>query len=506
MKSKLLSILAAGLLASTAMFTSCNDDGGGEDAEVIYGSTQVKSFKLKADAKVLSGLDSVFFSIDLVKAQIFNADSLPYGTKVNKLVLQLSTDACSKVELNVPRKNAADTVINYLTNSTDSIDFSNGPVRLHLVSFDGKAERDYTIKVNVHNMVPDSLYWNELAMRRLPSSIAAPAHQKAVKCGKKVYCLTSNGVRYNIASTDNPYDDDWEIKGVDFGFAPYVNSLSATDNCLYILATDGTLYASADGTAWTSTSEKWHSIYGGYGDRLLGVKAVEGGYAQVSYPATTETAAPADFPVVGASALCRLTSKWTTQPQVVMLGGITAAGELTNAVWGYDGKQWAKISDKFPKAIGNAAMFDYRMAQTDTLSWVSKEVSVLVAMCGQDAAGLNGKVYVSRNSGLDWKEGDQLVQLPSYIRPRSCAQAIVVNKTATESRASSRQWKEYRPMQLPRWWELADNDMVASRAVAPITQWEVPYIYLFGGYDEADNLYDSVWRGVINRLSFKPLQ
>lgn len=505
MKSKLLSILAAGLLASTSMFTSCNDDGGGDDAEVIYGSTQVKSFKLKADAKVLSGLDSVFFSIDLVKAQIFNADSLPYGTKVNKLVLQLSTDACSKVELNVPRKNAADTVINYLTNSTDSIDFSNGPVRLHLVSFDGKAERDYTIRVNVHNMVPDSLYWNELAMRDLPSDLSAIRMQKSVKMGDNVFCLTSNGLHYNIAVTGNPYNDNWEIKNVDFGFVPDVKSLSATDNSLYILGTDGKLYASADGTVWTPTSETWYSIYGGYGDRLLGVKAVGDGYAQVSYPAGNETSAPADFPVKSTSALCRLTSRWTTQPQVVMLGGHTATGELTNSVWGYDGKQWAKISDKFPKAIANADMFDYRMAQTDTLSWVSKEVSVLVAMCGEDAAGLNGKVYVSRNSGLDWKEGDQLVQLPSYILPRSGAQTIVVNKTATESRASSRQWKQYRPMPLPRWWELADND-IASRAVAPITQWEVPYIYLFGGYDEVGNLYDSVWRGVINRLSFKPLQ
>lgn len=135
------------------MFTSCNEDSNDGESEVIYGSTQVKSFKLKADAKVLSGLDSVFFSIDLVNARIFNADSLPYGTKTDKLVLQITTDACSKVELNVPRKNAADTVINYLTNSTDSIDFTNGPVRLHLVSFDGKSERDYTINVNVHKMV-----------------------------------------------------------------------------------------------------------------------------------------------------------------------------------------------------------------------------------------------------------------------------------------------------------------------------------------------------------------
>lgn len=507
MKSKLLSIFAVGLVASTAVFTSCNDDDSGEAEEIVYGSTQVKSFKLKADAKVLSGLDSVFFSIDLVNAQIFNADSLPYGTRTNKLVLQISTDACSKVELNVPRKNGSDTVINYLTNSTDSVDFSNGPVRLHLVSFDGKAERDYTIKVNVHNMVPDSLYWNELAMHRLPANIAAPKQQKTVRTGDKVVCLTSDGSRYNIATTDNPFDDKWQVKSVDFGFTPEVSSLSATSDALYILAADGTLYTSADGSAWTSTSQQWHSILGGYGETLLGVKATADGYSQVAYPAGTEAAAPADFPVEASSALSELTSKWAVNPQVVMLGGRKADGELTNAVWGYDGKNWTKISSKFPKAVANAAMFDYRMAQTDTLSWQTREVAVLIAMCGEEAEGLNGKVYVSRNAGLDWKEGDELVQLPTYITPRTDAQAIVVNHTATVSRASSAQWKEYSAKPLPRWWQAAPAlIMPASRAVAPVTEWEVPYIYLFGGYDADGYLCNTVWRGVINRLSFKPLQ
>lgn len=488
------------------MFTSCNDNSNADDSELIYGSTQVKSFKLKANANLLSGLDSVFFSIDLVNARIFNADSLPYGTKVDKLVVQISTDACSKVELNVPRKNAADTVINYLTNSTDSIDFTNGPVKLHLVSYDGKAERDYTINVNVHTMVPDSLYWNKLAMRKLPTGIAAPKQQKAVKYGDRVACLTGDGNRYNIAFSDNPFNDRWQVTAADFGFVPDVNSFSATGEALYILASDGTLYRSEDGASWTSTSEQWRGIYGGYGNRLLGVKQSAAGYAQVTYPATVETAAPADFPVEGASSLSQLTSKWTTESQVVMLGGRTSAGELTNTVWGYDGKRWAKISDKFPKAVNRAAMFDYRMAQTDTLSWVSTEVSVLIAMCGEDADGLNGKVYVSRNSGLDWKEGDDLVQLPEYIKPRSGAQAIVVNNPTVESRASSREWKEYGVRPLPRWWEPAQAVQPASRAVAPITQWDVPYIYLFGGYDQDGYLYNNVWRGVINRLSFKPLQ
>ena len=46
----------------------------------------------------------------------------------------------------------------------------------------------------------------------------------------------------------------------------------------------------------------------------------------------------------------------------------------------------------------------------------------------------------------------------------------------------------------------------ASRAVAPITSWDTPYVYMFGGYDASSRLYDQLWRGVINRMTFKPLQ
>lgn len=494
------------------MFTSCNDDSADEEAEVIYGSTQVKGFSLKANANVLSALDSVFFSIDLVNAQIFNADSLPFGTRVDKLVVQITTDACSKVELNVPRKNAADTVVNYLTNSTDSIDFSNGPVRLHLVSYDGKAERDYTIKVNVHKMEPDLLYWNKPAMRRLPTDIDAPRMQKSVRWGDTVACLTGDGMHYNIAVTENPYDGDWTVKYVDFGFTPRVESLAAAGGKLFILSDDGYLYSSADGQTWSTDGDIWYNIIGNYQDRLLGVINISTGFYVTEYPGQVSTAIPVGFPVDGMSQVCELSSRWTSRPQVVMLGGRTVSGELTNAVWGYDGKQWAKISDNFPKGVADAAMFDYRVAQTDTLSWVSKEVPVLIAMCGEDADGLNKKVYVSRNSGLDWKEGDDLLQLPDYIEPREGAQAIVVNRMtaadgAAVSRSASREWMEYAPKRLPQWWMVADSGMaVRSRAVAPVTEWEVPYIYLFGGYDAAGHLYDSVWRGVINRLSFKPLQ
>ena len=38
-----------------------------------------------------------------------------------------------------------------------------------------------------------------------------------------------------------------------------------------------------------------------------------------------------------------------------------------------------------------------------------------------------------------------------------------------------------------------------------IITWECPYIYLIGGYGPDGKLYDTIWRGVLNRLTFTPI-
>ena len=56
-------------------------------------STLVSSFGLKANTKILAHLDSVKFTIDQDRGIIYNADSLPRGTRINALLVDLSTAA-----------------------------------------------------------------------------------------------------------------------------------------------------------------------------------------------------------------------------------------------------------------------------------------------------------------------------------------------------------------------------------------------------------------------------
>ena len=58
--------------------------------EITYTSVAVTSFSIAKDDSILAGLDTVFFS-NLQRAQIFNADSLPFGTRTDKLVPKMTT-------------------------------------------------------------------------------------------------------------------------------------------------------------------------------------------------------------------------------------------------------------------------------------------------------------------------------------------------------------------------------------------------------------------------------
>ena len=87
-QSIFLQLLA--LLVVTAV--SCNSKEKDDESEIVVtpAIVAIKNFKLNANDSVLAKLDSVFFSIDLNTGVIFNADSLPKGTNVSKLVATIT--------------------------------------------------------------------------------------------------------------------------------------------------------------------------------------------------------------------------------------------------------------------------------------------------------------------------------------------------------------------------------------------------------------------------------
>ena len=494
------------LVLLSAMIGGCNSDPG-EPVETKYDNVAVTSFNLAKDDSVLVNIDSVYFSINLEKGLIYNADSLPKGTKIDRLLVSIGTSTVSNVELIVTRAGLPDTTINYLTNPSDSIDFSNGPVTLRITSYDRTLVRDYKVQVNVHEMEPDSLYWNLAERRDLPSLFGAPKDQKTVEFGGQAVVLTTDGNRAAVAVIDNPADDNWLVTETTLPAGARIPSFTASEDALYILGEGDALYSSTDfGATWTATGVTMSHIYGAVGSTLGGNRRnADGSYTAVNYPDGPETALPADALVSGTSQMLVYSNRWSTEKIGIVAGGRDASGKTCGDTWAYDGSAWVCLSKGQLPSGEDMTVFPYLSFRTNTTTWITSSFSTLFALGGRyDGGVLIPIVYISVDRGFHWSKAGELMQIPDYIPDFYGAQALVFDSRLSVSRSGSNGWQTKGCKRLPAWFVI-ENPYRESRAITDVTEWGCPFIYLFGGYAADGSLHNNVWRGVINRLSFKPL-
>lgn len=473
--------------------TSCSSDDDNTTTQSVtvsnsYTSTLVSDFKLGNNNKVLYNLDSVFFSIDQDKNLIYNADSLPKGTDVSHLTVSVTFPtavgkAVFKVKESAWMENKE---VEYSSETTDSIDFTK-PVELQVTSQDGKLIRTYEVHVNVHNVQSDSLFWDQKARRDLPNNSGDAHDVKCVEQNGNYFCLLAESYGYVLSKASNPGQGTWERRSMAFDFVPDVPSFVASSDAFYILSKEGELFKSTDeGLTWTDCGVQWHSIKGAYAAKVLGVMKADGKFLHDEYPRGSFVPAAVDpaFPVEASSALVMASNSWAVQQQAMLMGGKNQAGEPVNTVWGYDGTQWGRIDNEYAPAIlpalEGAALVAYTSYDNDSVSHRLSQRATWMVMGGKKADGtMNTTTYISYNQGITWSTGGVKLQLPSYIPGFVDAQAFVVQETLHKSRAHA-------PTQ-------------------PVTQWECPYIYLVGGKNAAGKVYNNIWKGVINQLTFKPI-
>lgn len=491
-------LLLGTLLASVLFSCRKNVDEG---VEVLSNSVAITEFSLQADDGVIPHLDTVFFTIDLEKGLIYNADSLPVGTKVSGLRVKMVHTACSSCEFHVTGGTwMRDTTFEYRTE--DSIDFT-GDVKYTIVSMDKNNTKTYTMKVNVHQMEPDTLYWSEMARRDLPS-FTTPLEQRTAQYNESLYCFIRDAKGYVMSVTSDPYANRWTKTRVTLPFTPDMTSFTATEDALYVLDENGALYTSADGLEWTACGTTFYSILGAYETTLLGVTKHGDVYKHAEYPVRESFVAeeiPAKFPIKGASQTVKLESQWAVSDQVIFFGGELPTGECTDLVWGYDGNVWGSIS-RLDTTIGylkGATLFSYYATYFDSSDLKGFIEPTLLCVGGMLSDGTATKeMNMSIDNGLSWVLANENLHLPSYIAPFAYAQAFVVNKTYTDARSmGSDEWVQMQT-------KLPASLRANSRAIQPITSWDCPFVYLIGGVNEQGYLFDNIWRGVINRLMFKP--
>ena len=186
-------------------------------------------------------------------------------------------------------------------------------------------------------------------------------------------------------------------------------------------------------------------------------------------------------------------------PVAIILGGVTASGSVSDRVWGFDGNSWVILSQGQIPALRGAALIPYvSYLRTGSIRDYD-EFSTLLVAGGISAEGeFNTSLYLSYNNGISFSKGTGLMQMPEYI-PGMWEVDGIVSATPRQTEITSAAWENMPAAELLPWYR------VQTTIDGSTVKWDCPYIYLFGGLDETGLLYNTVWRGVINRLTFTPI-
>ena len=483
--------------------TSCNEKTKEQDEIAVTVSTvAVKSFTLQANSKILSNLDSVFFSIDLDRGVIFNADSLPLGTDVSRLIPVITfMTTVSKAEIVVSEEGKDDKTYDYLTNASDSIDFSK-TVKLNVTAYDQETKYTYDLKVNVHKQKPDSLMWDRIAVAKLPSRNENPVGQHTVLHGEEAVALIKEADgSFTVSKSSDLFKGEWTKTSISPAFSPDVESFSATPEAFWVLDDQGNLMTSTDALSWSATGEKWITIIGPYLNSVLGVKQTDDGLTHCHFPTNSGIADPAldtNFPISGRSALVSIETEWAEMPTVFFVGGVCPDGSVSNATWAFDGSVWTTIDDVAAPAVEAPVLVSYinNRRQSDIFHPYNADAWLLIG--GRKADGtFNDTVYFSYDNGITWRQGSSLMQLPDYVPGLTGADGLVM--ASPLSADLSDYWTSTPATRAGRW--LKPEYTIDGYDIT----WQCPYIYLIGGYTANGQLSDSIWRGVMAKLAFTPL-
>ena len=247
MKLRVLNIISC-LFVAACIITSCLEK---EEYEYIPSSNaSITAFSINdiitQYTKVIDGKDSILkdtvlgtdypFSIDQQLGVIYNADSLPMGTDVKKVKVDIT----------------ADTYGIYIVASTDSLwekeDSLNfeKPIQFKVLSETGAFGRIYVAKINVHQQIPDSMVWTKMNTT-LPAGIQ---QQKAIFANNQIFVFTEQTSQVAVSMMDIKTQAWTNLQNIDIPVKADYTSVMLWNNQFYILA-EKQLYTSANGLNWT---------------------------------------------------------------------------------------------------------------------------------------------------------------------------------------------------------------------------------------------------------------
>jgi hypothetical protein len=247
MKLKVLNIVI-GMFITACAITSCLDSDVTEyeyssrasitrfsivDSIVTYHQQNEELIDTIITSSVLGA--NYPFVINQNEGIIYNPDSLPVGTDVSKVVVDIVADTYG---IYIVAENDS------LWEEGDSLDFRT-PVQFKVASEMGTFGRTYTAQINVHQQDPELLSWQKVE-NNLSTAIQ---EQKAIFLNGSIYIFAEQ--ESQVALTKSTDGKSWSpLEAINIPVKADYSSVIAWENQLYIVAAQN-LYSTTDGINWT---------------------------------------------------------------------------------------------------------------------------------------------------------------------------------------------------------------------------------------------------------------
>ena len=406
------SFLTLATLLLVTMFSGCSSDneitsGLTPDCAItaVTMGTLYRDYQTTLDdgrdtSYVITVPGSAFpMQIDQLKNEVYNTDSLPQGTMVDKIIFSTFTTDGSVL---LRKLDGNDT----LYSTKDTLDFTT-PRKFTVYASDGSGSREYTVKVNVHQADPEAYTW--IADGGTNVDIAAMSDMKMLVDNDMLYLwgkkdgTTVLMTRQDAENTQWMYSETTGAENID------LQSITRFNGTFFATCTDG-LMKSADGKTWeTVTANIVPLNLFGTSDTEIFASTAEGIYG--SHDGSTWTACETDAP---ASLLPQASVVTARQPLIT-----NSKIEIIVAV-GYIGTTsvvWKKEIDLTGVETNPWSYYPYTEENTKNLPYL-QGLSMIKYENNLYAAGIrDGKVeiYESVDGARTWAVPDVKTILPANI-------------------------------------------------------------------------------------------
>lgn len=432
-------------LFASLMLASCFDDKETTYSDYCY----IRNFTLSSVKQAhhltgSQGQDSVYYtsfsgtnfimSVNQHTLEIENHDSLPYLSAVDKLVTSCTFESVLAHRFkDITGLEPADTA--WVTfDSSDSIDFSR-PRSFMVFSADGSSKREYTIKVNAHQMEPDLTVWDSLGTSTTVFPENVGVRKMFALDGQLIVIAKLQDGTLTCFTRDAKKQAEWKQQSMSGETEIELETMQQANGMLFASTTSGHVLYSIDGKEWRSR------LTGMAGLRLVGVSehafyALVDGKLMVTTTAAenwVEEVLDDDVTLLPARDIVMQKMTQTNGIHRLLIAGKTADGGAArlwakswsgtdaemSAGWVYYGDNQA-IKNPFP-VLNHSNLLPYDGTMI-LFGGAPEGVSVQASNVVEEPLG---RIYVSNDYGITWMKHEVMEFTDGQIESAAQASSII---------------------------------------------------------------------------------